>query len=241
MLRQLAAELVKAGQLKRAKAVNCMIKKNLDKTDQLLEVSWLKVESVSKKEPETDVDTAELKKVEELCELGIALARDQQWEQAKACWLKAETLARGGIYLKPLTKAEALLILSTALAQTQQWEYAETVIRTIKESSILKRALRKFGVELAKAQQWERAEAVANAIGKNEDKAAVLTEMVKVMEQVGENGQILRLIQRSWQQADTKLYAVALISLITSLIALNPQIIPSFCTSFTWIDTFLEK
>jgi hypothetical protein len=176
-------------------------------------------------------------KFEKLLKLGIELTKEQQWKHAETIWAEAEREA-----WRITTSGEraiALWELSRALAKLQQWEHAESVIRTIKENEILKMALRDLGIELGKNHQWEHAEAVANSIGNNDDKAALLIEMVRVLEVAGEHTHALRLIQRSWQQADTRVYTINLLSMVIGLFWLDPEIIPSFCASFKWVDTFL--
>ena len=51
--------------------------------------------------------------------------------------------------------------------------------------------------------------------------------------------QLLRLVQRSWQQADTQDYAVAILSLVDGLMPLKPEVGFALYKSFSWVDDFL--
>jgi hypothetical protein len=111
-------------------------------------------------------------------------------------------------------RAEALSALGAALAQAQQKEQAQAV--------------------------WAEAERVIGTIPESDRRVEALRALGAALIHSNKDVQLLRLVQHSWQQADTRDYAVALLSLVNDLLPLKPEIGTKLCESFSWVDDFLK-
>ena len=89
-------------------------------------------------------------------------------------------------------------------------------------------------------QQWERAERVIGAIEDSEVRAEMLLELARIVEGVGKHEQLVAIVRRSWQQADTRGSAIKLLPLAAGLILLKPEVSSAFCEAFSWVDSFLK-
>jgi tetratricopeptide (TPR) repeat protein len=184
-------------------------------------------------------------KFDTLCELGTLLAKNQQLIYAHAIFSQAEEIARAMEISRDKTRV--LCDLGVALAQTQQWEHAKAVLteaervaRVIRKDRNSVLALCDLGVALSKAQQWERAEAVAQTISDVDCSVEVLREVRTQLVASDGHEQLLRLVQRAWRQAQTREYAIELLSLAIGLVSLKPEIGTDFCEAFAWVDTVLN-
>ncbi len=172
-----------------------------------------------------------------LSELGLALAHDQQWAEAERV---IGTIIDSDY---PDYRAKALSELGLALAHDQQWAEAERVIGTINlsYSSYHAKALSELGLALAHDQQWAEAERVIGTIIDSDNRAKALSELGLALMNANKHLQLVQLVQRSWQQADTRDDTVALLSLANSLMPLKPEIGIELFESFSWVDDFLKS
>jgi hypothetical protein len=137
--------------------------------------------------------------------------------------------------------------LGATLTQAQEkeqaktvWAQAERMIGTIEDRERRARSLRELGAALAQAREWAEAERVIDTIKDREGRARALRELGAPLMKAKEHLQLLHLVQRSWQQADTQNYAFALLSLANGLIPLKPEIGNVLSESFSWVDDFLK-
>ena len=77
-------------------------------------------------------------------------------------------------------------------------------------------------------------------ISDSNDRASALRALGTVLIHSNKHIQLLQLIQRSWQQADTREIAVAILSLANCLIPLKPEVGIQLFESFSWVDDFLK-
>ncbi len=171
-------------------------------------------------------------------ELGIALAQAQQWE-------RAEEIARA---LEPMGKEDAVLsALSKELIQVRRWDRAKTIIFRIRNDQEKISALKDFIGQLAKTNQldeaavlWAESIVVAHAANNYWIEAWMLGEIANTLSSMHKNEYILHLVQRKWRLVDTTERAIDLLSLITGLIPLNPQISRAFSDTFAWMANVLR-
>ena len=97
-----------------------------------------------------------------------------------------------------------------------------------------------LGAALAQAQEWAEAERVIATIEKRDSLAWALRALGAALIYSNKHLQLLQLVQRSWQQADTRDYALALLALANGLIPLKHKIGIELFESFSWIDDFLK-
>jgi tetratricopeptide (TPR) repeat protein len=137
------------------------------------------------------------------CELGITLARAQQWERAEAVINLIET---------DWQKAEALGELAIALARARQWERVDvvwgkihTLVHLVERSKRQVEVLSELGATLAHAKQWETAKAVWNEVQVVLQPIVWSAEQVEVLSMLG-----ITLAQaQQWEQAE-RVWAEAL-------------------------------
>jgi hypothetical protein len=173
-----------------------------------------------------------------LVPLASALARAQQWEQAQAVIGTIENSDQ---------HAKALGNLAMALTQAQQWEQAQAVwakaqaaIGTIEDSDQRTEALKDLATALTQAQQWEQAQTIIGTIEDSYWRAEALQKLAATLGVVGEQEQLLGLIQHSWWLVSTREEALKLFSLVTEFIPHNPELGLALYKAFTWVDTFLK-
>lgn len=87
---------------------------------------------------------------------------------------------------------------------------------------------------------WAEAERVIASIDNGYHRASVLSGLGAGLMNANKHLQFLRLVQYSWQQADTRDFAVALLSLANGLLSLKPEIGIDLFESFSWVDDFLK-
>jgi len=67
-----------------------------------------------------------------------------------------------------------------------------------------------------------------------------LQEILDVLDVFDRQELMLRLVQHAWLQADIRSYAVDLLPLAMRYIAIKPEIGPTFCESFDWVESLLK-
>jgi len=91
----------------------------------------------------------------------------------------------------------------------------------------------------AVAQEWAEAERMIGAIEDSTSRARALRALGAALMNAKNYLQLLRLVQRSWQQANTRDYAVTLLSLVNGIVPLK-EIGLALLESFSWVDDFLK-
>lgn len=180
-----------------------------------------------------------------LLKLGIALAQTGQRERAETMWTEAE-IAADKIVLTD-TKTRTLAGFCTLYAQAQEWSRAKIIADSIEHPQEKAHALLAISAALVRAQQWGQAEVIlaeveiwVHCLKNNQDKVILLYRILDVLEMAGKPENMLRLVQHALQRATTRIYAIQLLSLVTRLLPLRPELGIAYSEAFAWVDTFLN-
>jgi AAA ATPase domain len=175
-----------------------------------------------------------------LVELGEELNQVEQSVYAEALWEEASMI----IYslLEDDARERALAALGKAFARARQWERAVNLINSVQDHRQKAWALSELAGELAQGLEWDQAEDVINAIAAAPDlKAGAIIELAEALFASHETERLLRLVQGSWLEAETRVEVILLLPAAYGFVSFNPEIGIAFYEAFAWADDFLKK
>jgi hypothetical protein len=128
--------------------------------------------------------------------------------------------------------------------QQEAQELADLLTDPAKKVRALLQIAGQIREQLNQEREWLalllRACEKARTIKDTRRRAEALMGLAAVLAPLGEQEQLLGLIQHSWRLVKTREQALTLFSLVTELIPRNPELGSALYKAFTWVDTFLK-
>jgi tetratricopeptide (TPR) repeat protein len=168
---------------------------------------------------------------EALCNVAIAYARAQLWDEAKKIM---------GLINDKKKQDEARTALAIELAKDGQWEHAVTTLDAIQKNSNRRLTiLQTWGTLLAQSSSREQRENIEQHLNDSREKANFLVSVADTLAQRGQYVDQIHIIQHAWLQANTKDDCLYLFAMIRMLLLQAPEMGASFYEAFAWVGTSL--
>jgi tetratricopeptide (TPR) repeat protein len=186
-------------------------------------------------------------KVWVLTELSGAFAQAERWQDAERV---IRSLSQGRSKVWALTKLGSAMVHAQCWQDAERiWRDVEQMIPTISKEGSKVRALIELGNARADAQHrqdaervWQEAEeTIPTIFFKEEGKVEILYRLVDILAKHSEYDRIVNIAQREWLHTTSKDNALALFSLICSLISHDLDLGIAFYDAFTWADAFTHR
>ncbi len=134
--------------------------------------------------------------------------------------------------------AQAQVEAGNHVAAQSLLDEAVSMARAIEDTYVRERVLVAVAQAQVEAGRWEEAVSMVRTIEHAPTQTGMLRIVTQGLGNAGETGRLLRLVQQSWLQAETRVYLLMLLPMAMSLVPFNPKIAEGIVTSFEWVDNF---